>query len=251
MATTPVSGIYEIVNLENGKRYIGSAVSIPNRLSGHRSQLRAGKHRNPKLQRSWTKYGADKFVFRTILICAPANLICYEQILLDKFGPQLNLSPTAGSTLGVVLSDDRRQKISAKLKGRKRDRDAVERSAAKRRGVKLSPEHRQTLFGNKHALGLKHTDEWKTANSLRNKGKRRPKSPEYRAKISAALKGISHSAERRAKQVAGQRGKKRGPYKLDPAKAEQRRLAGKRLAATVNRKRWSWDGDDQPSLFDP
>ena len=213
MAQTPLSGIYEIVNLQNGKRYIGSAISITKRFAEHRSRLKAGQHRNLKLRNSWTKYGADKFVFRVLLVCAPDNLIFYEQILLDAFRPQLNISPTAGSTLGVNLSDERKQKISAQLKGRKRDRDAVERSAAKLRGVKRPLEQAQRLFGNKHALGHKHTPEWKAANSLRMKGKARPKSPEYRAKISATLKGRRLSDTHRANVSAGMRGKKRGPYK--------------------------------------
>jgi hypothetical protein len=139
-------------------------------------------------------------------------LIFYEQLLLDALCPQLNLSPTAGNTLGVVFSDVRKKKIAARLKGRKRDPDAVERSAAKRRGVKLSPEHRQTLIGNKHALGNKHTDEWKAANSLRHKGRARPKSPEYRAKISATLTGRRLTESHRQNVAIAMRGKKRGPY---------------------------------------
>src|SRR6187549_29538 len=104
MADVPVSGIYEIVNLENDKRYIGSAVSIAKRFREHKSRLRSGQHRNPKLQNSWTKYGADKFVFRMLLVCAPTDLLFYEQLLFEALRPELNLSPTAGSSLGVVFS---------------------------------------------------------------------------------------------------------------------------------------------------
>lgn len=67
MADTPLSGIYEIVNLENGKRYIGSAQNILRRWKHHRFLLANGRHCSRYMQASWKKYGEDKFEFRVLI----------------------------------------------------------------------------------------------------------------------------------------------------------------------------------------
>jgi group I intron endonuclease len=50
-----VAGVYWILNLVNGKVYIGSSVDVENRLQNHKKDLIAGNHRNPYLQRAWDK----------------------------------------------------------------------------------------------------------------------------------------------------------------------------------------------------
>lgn len=220
MATASIdhdrSGIYQIVNTINGKRYIGSAVNIRCRWNEHRSDLRNGKHHSRVLLAAWTKYGEGAFKFSVLMFCGRSELILYEQMAMDCFKPEYNSVSTAGNTLGRKHSDETKAKIAAKATGRVRSRESIEQGAAKRRGVKLSPSHRATLLGNKRAAGLKHTDEWKRENSIRNTGAKRPKSPEQRAKIAAALMGIPHSPERRARQAAAQVGLKRRPYNLKP-----------------------------------
>lgn len=210
------SGIYEIVNLANGKRYIGSAVRLGMRCREHRSRLVTGKHRNRVLQNAWTKYGADCFQFNVLLRCPTEDLIGHEQRFIDTIAPEYNLCPTAGSSLGRVPSAETRAKIAAKLRGRKhttprgeewraklaaahrgkpKTAASIEKMRATKRGKKLAPEHAAKL-----AAILRQVTP-------------REKSPEHRARISAALKGVAHSAERRAKQAAAQTGLKRGPYK--------------------------------------
>lgn len=55
MVAEASSGIYEIVNTINGKRYVGSAVSLKRRWVDHRRDLRAGKHHSRHLQNAWAK----------------------------------------------------------------------------------------------------------------------------------------------------------------------------------------------------
>lgn len=208
MAANTDTGIYEIVNLVSGKRYVGSAVCLSRRKNQHWARLSRGRHHNRHLQASWNKHGPSTFVFRVLLLCPAGCLLLYEQLALIALRPEYNLSPTAGSTFGIVLSTETRTKISATALGRVRTPDSIERGAAKLRGRKLPPERVQHLIGNSHAVGYKHTDEWKVANSARMTGLPCPKSAKHRAKLSAALKGIPHSAERRAKQAAAQVGRK-------------------------------------------
>ncbi len=61
-------GIYEIVNLADGKAssYVGSSMNIEQRWHQHRHRLRGGRHRNEHLQRAWDKYGEDAFVFSVL-----------------------------------------------------------------------------------------------------------------------------------------------------------------------------------------
>jgi group I intron endonuclease len=257
------TGIYEIINRENGKRYVGSAVNMRGRFAVHRTMLVKGGHHSRRLQRSWNKRGAEAFEFRPLLWCARKDLLLYEQIAIDGLSPEYNICKIAGSCLGVrwtdeararksaqeqanpkfagrkhtdeskalisaanrgmtsptkgkprspaavaataaahlgmKRSDETRAKIAAKATGRKRSLESIEKGAAKRRGVALAPEHAAKLIGNKHALGSKHTEEWKRANSLRHIGKKRPKDAAYRAKISA---GVRAALARKKAEVA-------------------------------------------------
>jgi hypothetical protein len=55
-------GVYWILNLENGNRYIGRGY-IASRWSRHRRELIANIHWNLHLQSAFNKYGKDNFVF--------------------------------------------------------------------------------------------------------------------------------------------------------------------------------------------
>lgn len=61
-----ISGIYQIRNKINGKRYIGKSNNITLRWSSHISDLVANKHKNNKLQEDFNTYNATAFEF-TIL----------------------------------------------------------------------------------------------------------------------------------------------------------------------------------------
>lgn len=124
------SGIYEILNTTNSKRYIGSAVNLASRWIKHRSKLLMGKHENKHLQRAWNKYGEGVFKFLPILTCAKSMLLFYEQQLLDKVKPEYNIATTAGSTLGVTPNFETRKKLSDAHTGMKNP--AVSESNRKR-----------------------------------------------------------------------------------------------------------------------
>ena len=179
------SGIYEILNTTNGKRYIGSAVNLVTRWQLHRNGLLAGRHVNRHLQSAWNKYGEESFKFLPILTCAKSMLLFYEQQLLDKAKPEYNICPTAGSQLGSkrapgfqvgrVLSKDVYAKIGKVNKGRKnpavaeanRQRVVTEETRKKmgdnKRGKKQSPDHvanrAKAMIGNTNMRGKTRSKE--------------------------------------------------------------------------------------------
>ncbi len=164
-------GIYEIRNVETGKFYVGSAVSLRKRWNRHLFLLKRGKHDNCHLQRAWDISGPESFTFSVLeYVSNAADLIQREQhwfALLGAMTNGYNLAPVAGSRLGSKQSEETRRRISEGCKGRKATDETRERMSA--------------------------------ANRLRKQ------SPEARAKISAARKGVKVPAEVVARRVETQK----------------------------------------------
>jgi group I intron endonuclease len=59
-------GVYQILNVSNGKSYIGSSKNCLKRMQYHRNRLRSKKHKNSFLQKDWDNYRHDDFVFRIL-----------------------------------------------------------------------------------------------------------------------------------------------------------------------------------------
>lgn len=90
------AGVYRIRNTVNGKMLVGSSVNLPAILNRHRSELRAGGHRNRGLQKEWDEFGPDAFEFEVLDTLAPpegrdydpaADLRALEELWLDKLSP--------------------------------------------------------------------------------------------------------------------------------------------------------------------
>ncbi len=196
------SGVYEIVNAQDGNRYVGSSWNIEKRWGDHRRDLECGKHHSRYLQRAWLKHGPDIFQFRILLICNTDALLESEQRYIDTLCPKYNMSLTAGSPLGFKHSPEARQNMSMAHIGKKYGPQTPEHRA------KLSasqPEHLEWL-------GRKHTDESRAKMSIAQAG--RKLSPEHCAKISAIKSGKKLSAETRAKMSASAKGKSHKHYRL-------------------------------------
>lgn len=241
MAETGNSGIYEIVNLVNGKRYIGSAQSLHKRRGQHWTRLRNGWHHSRHLQNSWNKYGEQRFCFKVLLFCRIDDLLFYEQRAIDVLKPELNVCLTAGSTLGRRHSPATRAKIGARKVGLKMAPRSIEHREAISRalvGKQKDAAHAEKFQAGRRAFVQTEEHRAGVSAALRvayQEGRhRRDRPPEYRNKIAATLTGRKLTAEHRANVSRSMTGKKRGPYKLDPAKAEQRRAQ----AAIMIAKRW-------------
>jgi hypothetical protein len=167
------SGIYEIICLPTGKRYIGSAKEFHSRWKCHRRLLRLVTHHSRHLQAAWAKYGEDNFAFRRLLLCASTCLVMYEQIAMDAMRPEFNMAPVAGNCLGMRHTAEAKAKQSARM------------------------------LGNQHTLGHKHRPESieliRAAKAGNTATKGKPRNPEAVAATAEAHRGMKRSEATRAK----------------------------------------------------
>jgi hypothetical protein len=59
-------GVYQIRNLVNDKKLIGSALNLPGAINSNKYQLNAGSHMNKVLQSDWREFGGDNFAFENL-----------------------------------------------------------------------------------------------------------------------------------------------------------------------------------------
>jgi len=115
------SGIYQIVNNRNGKIYVGSAVDFNQRFRIHLCNLKKGNHHSIYLQQAWNIDGAKNFVFIILEhVSDKKQLLIRENYYFETMKPQYNMTPIAGSSLGVKHSAETRQRVSECQKGHKR-----------------------------------------------------------------------------------------------------------------------------------
>lgn len=77
-------GIYRIKNVNNGKTYVGQSIDIRRRWRDHVRMLRAQRHDNIHLQRSWNKHGADAFRFEILCIADVESMDDLERSFVHR-----------------------------------------------------------------------------------------------------------------------------------------------------------------------
>lgn len=191
------SGVYQIVNLLNGKRYVGSAVWLHRRWKDHIKRLRRGHHRNAHLQNAFDRYGETAFLFSILEMVEIQSLTRREQYYLDTLQPEYNILPIAGSNLGYRHTAKTLRRMSKALKGRVCSEETKQ---------KISRAH----------MGQHDSAETRLKKSIARRGKRNPNygkepSRETRRKLSEAQKGRCWSEEHRCKLSEAQKGRRHSP----------------------------------------
>jgi group I intron endonuclease len=191
-------GVYAITNISTGKHYIGSAVNIQRRWKQHRNELTSGSHHSSKLQRSWNKYGPEKFEFSVILICAQADLLMYEQICMDFFKVVkngYNILPSAGSNLGQKRTPEFKMKMSSIVRERSGhahmhtpEARAKARAANIGKSKSLETRARMSMSASKNSNAQLHTKEAIAKRAASHVGGRR--SSETKERMSIAAKAV-------------------------------------------------------------
>lgn len=146
-----ISGIYEIRNIINNKKYIGSATSIKSRWERHRRTLRNNDHANPYLQNAWNKYGEFSFIYSILEVCPKNILIEREQYYIDLLRPEYNIRKIASSNYGLKKTKEMKEKMSKIMKGKqnclgnKQSKETIEKRMLKIRGTKRTQEQIETI----------------------------------------------------------------------------------------------------------
>jgi len=196
------SGIYAIVNLVNGKRYVGSSANLRKRWWQHRARLRVGNHHSCHLQRSWDKHGEASFAFKVIEFVPVDFLLDIEQKYLDENNGGYNISKCSDAPQkGRKISEEQRKKLSIALKGRKKSPETRARMSAASKGKKKThppyvrtPEQRAHMSAK--MKGRIITTAARAKISAKSSGNKycvgRVLSKETREKISTSLKKRHH-----------------------------------------------------------
>lgn len=80
------SGVYSIICLSTGRRYVGSTKGFRGRYSNHKKDLKDGVHDNKRLQSSWDSLGADNFEFVILEeVSNKSKLLEREQYWMDYY----------------------------------------------------------------------------------------------------------------------------------------------------------------------
>jgi group I intron endonuclease len=119
------SCIYQILNIINGKFYIGHSQNYDIRWWEHERRLRKNRHENSHLQAAWNKYGSSNFEFILIELVEFEFLLAREQFWIDLLGAcdnelGYNINPDAlrpPSPIGRKHSPETRLKISKATTG--------------------------------------------------------------------------------------------------------------------------------------
>ena len=220
--------LYEIINLVNGKTYIGQHIT-KNVNDGYMGSGRA-------IVRAVKKYGKENFK-KEILLYAKNEvalnfferaLVTPEFIELDtnynlregggnnKFSEEVKKKFSAARR-GVKRSPETRAKISAYQKGRKKSLETRAKISIARKGIKFSLETRAKMSAfAKLKKGKKHSPETKAKMSAAHKGKKKPprtpeainKMLETKRKNGTTGKGRKFSSEHCLNMSLARRGKK-------------------------------------------
>mgnify|MGYP001569787640 CR=1 FL=1 len=140
--------VYKLTNKINGKGYIGiTSKTLESRFRGHLNHCRKGKIRYA-IHNSLIKYGVDNFDKCTLYEGVSWKEIqVVERALIAEYGTYFpngyNLTRGGGGTLGFKH-----------IVGRKMSKEAVKRSAEKRRGQKRTDEMKKHISLGRIGKGL-------------------------------------------------------------------------------------------------
>jgi len=109
-------GIYMLSNKVTKDFYIGQSKNLYNRFLNY---FNTGYLKRSKsiISRALIKHGYLNFSLTILEYCAKVDLTVREQYYFDNLNPVYNIEKIAGSSLGLIRSEETKAKISKALKG--------------------------------------------------------------------------------------------------------------------------------------
>jgi group I intron endonuclease len=111
-----VPAVYYIFNKLNGHDYVGSTGNLTERFNSYYSNsrlLRGATVGNSLICRALLKYGFDSFFVVVLELCNQCDtcsILSLEQFWIDSLAPYYNICLTAGSTKGILRTQEFKNK---------------------------------------------------------------------------------------------------------------------------------------------
>ena len=123
------TGIYKIEIATH--IYIGSAaVNFEKRWKQHLKGLLDDKSHHSYRMQEWFDF-YNSINFSIIEVCEPGKCIEREQYYINTLNPDMNISPTAGSSLGIKRTDETKEKQKQLKLGTKLSKESIEKRTDK------------------------------------------------------------------------------------------------------------------------
>jgi group I intron endonuclease len=178
------SGVYALICKVTNKVYIGSSIKLGQRLLDYMQPAYLFSRSNSPLIRALVKYGNINFCFIILETCEPREVLKREQYWIDLICPKYNLSPTAGSTLGISLSVEARAKLRAAHLGKTHSLGTRQLMSETRRG------------SNNSMFGKTHSEKTRAKMSAAKQGALNPHFGENRSNKTIDLMRVNHPRTR-------------------------------------------------------
>lgn len=169
------SGVYKIVNVIDGKIYVGESKNIERRFIDHIYKLLKKEHVNNHLQNAVNLYGLENFRFEVLEFCDSIETKRVEHhwvIRLQSFEKDkgYNIKPTDPEKVNL-------RKIETSLKIYQ-----TKKKNAEIKGYWLSPETIQKIQQSRK--GYRHSEETKAKIGFKSLGRKIPKSDNWKRMMS-------------------------------------------------------------------
>ena len=111
-------GIYMLTNKLTGDIYVGQSIDLRKRFLNYFNLSYLSRRNELIISRAIIKYGYSNFSVTILEYCDKCELDVREQHYFDTLNPQYNIQKVAGgSSKGLILSEETKNKISQALKG--------------------------------------------------------------------------------------------------------------------------------------
>lgn len=111
-------GIYMFTNKLTGDIYVGQSIDLRKRFLNYFNLSYLSRRNELRISRAIIKYGYLNFSLTILEYCNKCDLDVREQHYFDTLNPQYNIQKVAGgSSKGLILSEETKNKISQALKG--------------------------------------------------------------------------------------------------------------------------------------